>query len=257
MQFICVAIQKGGSAKTTLATTLATTLQERGKKVLLVDTDQQCNATDIYAAQTDGVYTIYDIVVKQDCNDINQAIQHTELGDIIPSDRLMVNAETVLKGDAVNGNYRLKDALENLQEYEYVIFDTNPALNSMLINCLVCSDIVLIPCTADRFGITALSQLNDTLMAVKKRLNPNLEVGGIVISRVKKNTNLVKLRGETLKQIAEALHTRVFKTMIRDSISVQNAQDHQSTVTEFDKRSIAAQDYEALCDEFLEVMEDK
>ena len=125
-----VANQKGGIGKSTTATNLAGILGKKAK-TLLIDADPQGNSTSTYEAKVEDVATLYDVMIDSDRLPIAEAIQHTENGDIVASDPLLVKAEKMLDGD-VEGFYRLKDALEGLEDYKYVVIDTAPSLNIIL-----------------------------------------------------------------------------------------------------------------------------
>ena len=172
MKVFVVAKQKGGIGKTTTATNLAGILTKRAK-TLLIDADPQGNSSSTYQAQIKDVATLYDVMIDSDKLPIDEAIQYCENGDIVASDPLLTKAEKMLDGD-VEGFYRLKDALEELEGYEYVVIDTAPSLNVIMYNCLIAADEVIIPLTADAYARQGISQLYDTIMAVKRRQNANL-----------------------------------------------------------------------------------
>lgn len=124
-KIIAVANQKGGTGKTTTSTCLAGALQLLGKKVLLVDCDAQCNATDTYGAQTEDVCTLFDVMTRQ--GTVEEGIQHCEAGDILPSDNALKDIDEQLVRD-IGKNFRLREALESVSErYDYIVLDTPPA----------------------------------------------------------------------------------------------------------------------------------
>ena len=130
---IAITNQKGGIGKTTTATTLATGLTREGYKALLLDMDPQCNSTDTFRALVYNQATLYDVLIKED--DINEAIQHTEIGDIVAGDPLLAQAEKTLSN--LGRELRLKEALEKLKtEYDFIIIDTPPHLGVLLANAL-------------------------------------------------------------------------------------------------------------------------
>ena len=146
-----IANQKGGIGKTTTATTLAGILNQKGK-TLLIDADPQGNSTSTYQAAIEDTATLYDVMVDEDPVPLDEAVQHMENGDIVASDPLLAKAGKLLDGN-VEGMYRLQDALEMLDGYDYIVIDTAPSLDIVLYNCLIAADEVIIPVTADAFAL--------------------------------------------------------------------------------------------------------
>lgn len=252
MKIIVIANQKGGVGKTTTATSVANILTNQGFKTLLIDADQQGNSTDTYHAEVEGVATLYDVLLEKEENriELKEAIQTTEHGDIVASDPLLMRADEVLRSD-VEGIYRLKDALERLEGYDYVIIDTAPAMDSMLHNCLVAADDVIIPVTTDRYALQGLSKLQKTITAIKKRQNPGLNIAGFVFIKYNARTNLAKEVREEVKIISEKMGTKVFQTVIRDCTKTREAQALRNTVVKYAPNSTTAQDYGALVKEII------
>lgn len=248
MKIIAVANQKGGVGKTTTATALASILKENGYNTLLIDCDTQCNSTDTYGAKSEGVATIYDVLLEDES--IEDAVQHTENGDILAGDYLLRQADEKLK-DNVNGLYRLTDALDSVENYDYVILDTAPVLNSVLFNCLICSDEVIIPVLTDRYSINGLSLLNDTITAVKKRQNPKLSVAGLLLTMYNGQTRLSRETKSALEDIAVAMNTKVFDTAIRRSTKCQEAQAQKKMLIKYAPKSTTAEDYRLFVKELL------
>ena len=251
MQVICIANQKGGIGKTTTATALASILEEKGYKTLLIDADPQGNSTDTYRAISKDTATLYDVVLdREDPLPIMDAIQHTEIGDIVASDPELKTADTSLPNDG-DEYFILQEALEKLEGYEYVVIDTAPADNKLLKNCLIASDKVVIPITADRYAIQGLSDLNKTLVKIKKRNNPKLEIAGLLLVKYKGRQKLAQEVKTSLDDIASMMGTKVFETTIRESTNAQKAQATRTTLIKYAPNCTTAEDYKAFTEELL------
>ena len=245
-EIIAVANQKGGIGKTTTSLALADILRDIGKKVLYIDMDPQCNGTDNYMAQVHGVGTIYDLLVESD----HDCIQTTERGDIIAGDPMLVEAGKKL--DGVSAAHKLKEGLQVIgHNYDYVVLDTPPALSILLTNALTAANKVIIPLTADRFGLQGLVQLHDTIEDVKKYTNPNLKVDGLLLVKYNDRTNLTKGIFESLPEYAKLFNTRIYNTKIRESIKAREAQAKQISLFEWAPGSTTAKDYTDLVSEIL------
>lgn len=251
MKVIVIANQKGGIGKTTTATALASILAEKGFNSLLIDADQQGNSTDTYKAQVEGVATLYDVLLEDNRISIEDAIQETESGKIITSDPLLRKADEILNNN-VEGLYRLQDALNNLKGYDYVIIDTAPAMNSILHNCLIAANEVIIPITADRYGLQGLAQLNDTIHAIKKRQNKTLNIAGLLLVKYNGRTLLGKEVKESLENIAKSMNTKLFNITIRESTKAKEAQAMRKTLIKYAPSSTTAQDYIKFVEELLD-----
>lgn len=251
MKIYIVANQKGGIGKTTTATAIASILKEKGFKTLLIDADQQGNSTDTFRAKIEGVATLYDVLLETEKTPIIEAIQETEHGLIVASDPLLRKADEILNND-VEGLYILQEALEKLKDYDYVIIDTAPAVNSILHNCLICADEIIIPVTADRYSLQGLDKLNDIIQAIKKRQNPKLKVSGLLLVKHHSRTNLSKEVTEVLFKIAEKMGTKLFKTTIRESVKVKESQAMRTTLLKHAPKSTTTIDYKEFIKELLE-----
>ena len=204
---ICIANQKGGIGKTTTATAIASILQEKGYKSLLIDADPQANSTDTYRASYRDVPTLYDVILDyEDPLDINEAIQHTEIGDIIAADPALKKADSIFTDDG-NEYFRLKDSLSSLKDYDYVVIDTAPTDNKLLKNCIIAADKIVIPITADRYAIQGLSDLNKIIQNQKKRNNPSIEIAGLLLIKFKQRQTLAKEVKTALDDISQLMNT--------------------------------------------------
>lgn len=246
---IVVANQKGGVGKTTTALVLQSMYKMAGIKSLFIDFEIQGNGTKVHQALVEDTATTYDVFIDNNVKaeekiHINEAIQHTEYGDIVAHDKLLAIADSMLNSNT-NGNYVVVDALEELSDdYEVVIIDTQPALNKLLIASLIAATHVIIPFTKEDFSMQGLSQLNQTIIDVKKRQNPNLIIEGLLITRVYgKNTLFGDAIMKNLDIIADRMNTKVFKSQIRESTKLKESQSLNMSLFDYDKRSTTAIDY--------------
>lgn len=256
-KIITISNQKGGVGKTATTSALAYGLKERGYKVLVVDADGQCNTSDAFKAKIENEVTLYDLLKKE--APINEAIQHTEYIDIIAGDYLLKQADRIFTD--VGREYLLKEALQPIvQNYDYIVIDTIPALGVMLSNALTAADYVVIPMGADRDSLQGLAQLSAVINQVRQYANSNLKIAGLLITRANKQANIVKSMSTILPGIEESLNVKTFNTKIRENIHVQDARASFMPIIEFkkqnkDKKVIAVEDYNIFIEELLQVME--
>ena len=244
-----VANQKGGIGKSTTATTLAGILSKK-KKTLFIDADPQGNSTSTYQAVIEDQATLYDVMVDSDKLPLEEAIQHMPNGDIVASDPLLTKAEKMLDGD-VEGFYRLKDALEELEGYEYVVIDTAPSLNVIMYNCLIAADEVIIPLTADAYARQGISQLYDTIMAVKRRQNANLKIAGLLLVKYAGRSNLERNTRDEISEQATQMGTKLFDTAIRECVKTKEAQEKKKLLIDYAPKCNTMIDYMEFVDELL------
>lgn len=245
-----IANQKGGIGKTTTATTLAGVLGKKGK-TLLIDADPQGNSTSTYQAVIEDQATLYDVMVDSDPLPIEDAIQHMENGDIVASDPLLAKAGKLLDGN-VEGLYRLQDALDVLDGYDYIVIDTAPSLDVVLYNCLIAADQVIIPVTADAYAMQGLSKLNDTIKAVQKRQNPKLQIAGLLLVKYGGRSKLEKNVREEITDVANQIGTKLFATAIRECVKTKEAQMNKKLLIDYAPNCTTMQDYCAFVEELLD-----
>ncbi len=248
MEVIVVANQKGGIGKTTTALSIASLLPGN---VLFIDGDIQGNSTDTYHAKYEGVATLYDFMFEEN-PDINEVIQHTDVGDIIASDPLLREAEDKLK-NMTGSEFLLADKIELLKglDYDYIVVDTAPAMNQLLVTILYAADKLIIPVTADRYAMQGLSQLFNTIELLQKRYHKDISVEGFLIVRDNPRTLLSKEGKNTIEKIAEMQHTRVFNRTVRECNKIKEAQTARQIITNFEPYCNASMDYKAVVKEIL------
>lgn len=244
-----IANQKGGIGKTTTATTLAGILATKGK-TLLIDADPQGNSTSTYQAVIEDQATLYDVMVDADAIPIEEAIQHMQNGDIVASDPLLAKAGKMLDGN-VEGLYRLQDALDMLDGYEYIVIDTAPSLDVVLYNCLIAADQVIIPVTADAYAMQGLSKLHDTIKAVQKRQNPKLVIAGLLLVKYSGRSNLEKNVREEIQGVAEQIGTKLFTTVVRECVKTKEAQMKKKLLIDYAPNCTTMQDYSEFVEELV------
>ena len=247
MKIIAVSNQKGGVGKTTTATTLAYGLKLRGKKVLLVDCDPQCNSTDTWRAKTaEGNPTLADLLFTNE--KAEECVQHTEIGDILAGDPVLEEAEKHLTG--FSGFFKLKKRLEPLAaSYDHIILDTPPNLGILLQNALIAAEGVIVPVTCGRYSLQGMSRFVDTVNDVKSHPNPELEILGMLLVQYVDRRVLAREVVSGLPDLTEKLGTGVFETKIRRTENVEKAQAHRVPLQRYAPDATAAEDYDALIDE--------
>lgn len=246
-RIIAVANQKGGTGKSTTAAALGAGLLLRGFNVLYVDLDAQGNLS--YTLGTSRGATVLDVLTGQATAE--QAIQHTPQGDAIPAAPALASADTMLT--STGKEYRLKEALEPIKrKYDFIIIDTGPALGILTVNALTACTWAIVPAQADIFSLQGIGQLHTTIDAVKRYCNPDLEIAGILLTRYNPRTVLSRDITAMIDQTAEKLHTKLFTTTIRETVSIKEAQASQAGIYDYAPKSNAAQDYSAFIDELLE-----
>jgi len=247
---IAVCNNKGGVGKTTTAICLAQELKRRGNRVLFVDTDPQCNSTNFYEAEFEGRATMVDLL----CGDskASDTIQTTEKGDVIPSDPELKNADTSVK---VNEKmfFHIRNRLpEVANNYDYIIFDTQPAINITLRNVLAASDYVIIPMEESGFAVNGLMNIAEAV-DMAKNFNPNLQILGILTVKTKDRTKKAARMGDLMDEIAKNIGTTRFNVKIRECVACAEAlTEYYVPLYEYAPNSTTNADYEAFTTEVLE-----
>ena len=241
--------QKGGVGKTTTCVNMAGYLATFGKKTLLLDIDPQGNASSNLGIDKDSKpKTIYDVIV--DDNTIDEVIQSTKVPnlDVIPSDVDLAGAEIEL----VQMNNRekvIRNILKKIKDkYDYICIDCPPSLGLITVNALTACDSVLIPIQCEYFALEGLSQLMYTIKLVKKHLNEDIDVEGVVLTMKDNRSNL----GQSVAQdITKYFGKKVYKTIIPRNVRLAEAPSFGEPIVIYDPKCTGAQAYKALTEEFL------
>lgn len=248
MKVLAIINQKGGVGKSTTALAIGAGLFIKGCSVLYVDLDAQGNLSYTLGADTNGCNAIG---VLQRPETAEYEIQHTEQGDIIASSPALSGADTVIT--ETGKEYRLKEALESLNiKYDYCIIDTPPALGILTINALTACSGAIIPAQADIYSLQGISQLNRTIMTVKRYCNRDLSIMGIVLTRYNSRSVINREVAEMLEQTSRQLHTKLYKAKIRECTAIKESQAIKQNIFNYAPKSNAAADYNALVDEIIE-----
>lgn len=235
--------RRGGVAKTATSHALGAGLPG---KVLFVDLDPQSNLSYDVGAEP-ARYSVMDVLMKS--APAANVIQHTKGGDILPASPGLATADIMI--DGTGKEYRLKEALEGLA-YDHIVIDTPPALGVLTINALTASDTAIIPAQAEIHSLQGIGLLNESIEAVRKYTNPSLFLGGIVCTRYNGRTIISRDMLDNLQAAADELGTKLYKTPIRECVSIREAQALRKSIFEYAPGSNAAKDYRALIDEIME-----
>lgn len=246
---IAIANQKGGVGKTTTTLCLADSLRRLGRRTLVVDLDQQANATRTYGVVTDGVATTYDILTGR-VADAESAVVSTPSGDIIPGDIAMASVEVEMAGMTCRETV-LADSMAGLVAdgtYDYVLVDCSPSLGVVTTNALAFAREVIVPVLVDGYSLDGLGKLMRLVEAVRanRRLNPGLKVSGLLVCQREPRQRLTDAYDEQLPALAERYGTRVLGTSIRRCVRVREAQVRDELLSIYAPSCTTAADYDRL-----------
>ncbi len=247
---IAFANQKGGVGKTTTAVNLGACLAQKGKKVLLVDSDPQGNATSGLGIERQELNNcLYDLLI--DGGDPDTFICHSGIAnlDLIPSTIKLAGAEVELVS-LIGREYRLKEGLKRIvSRYAFILIDCPPSLGLLTLNALSFAVKVLIPIQCEYYALEGLGQLLNTFHAVRNFLNSHLEVFGVVLTMYDSRTNLSQ---QVAEEVRKVFGGKVFDTIVPRNVRLSEAPSFGKPVVLYDQSSAGAQAYQSLSQEVLE-----
>ncbi|MBE5964434.1 MAG: ParA family protein [Lachnospiraceae bacterium] len=253
-RIIAIANQKGGVGKTTTSINLSACLAEAGKKVLTIDIDPQGNTTSgLGVDKNDSLNTVYGLLIGE-C-EIEDAILKNiyENLDLIPSNVDLAGAEIDLIG-IDNREYVLKKHIEKVRDnYDFIIIDCPPSLTMLTVNAMTTADTVLVPIQCEYYALEGLTQLIHTINLVKKRLNPDLEMEGVVFTMFDARTNLSL---QVVENVKANLKQTIYKTIIPRNVRLAEAPSHGLPINIYDSKSAGAESYRLLAEEVISRGED-
>ena len=248
-RIIAIANQKGGVGKTTTAINLSACLAEKGQKVLAIDMDPQGNMSSGLGLDKNSVEkTIYDLIIGE--SEVEEVLQKNALEnmDILPANVDLSAAEIELIG-IDEKEYIVKKAIEKIKDaYDYVIIDCPPSLSMLTINAMTTADSVLVPIQCEYYALEGLSQLIHTVELVKERLNPVLEIEGVVFTMYDARTNLSL---QVVENVKDNLQQNIYKTIIPRNIRLAEAPSYGMPINQYDAKSAGADSYRRLANEVM------
>ena len=247
---IAISNQKGGVGKTTTAVNLSAALAELGMKVLLIDIDPQGNASTCFGFDKHGDYnSIYELLLGE-CS-VSDALVSTEYErlDLIPSHVNLAGAEIELIG-VDNKEFLLAEAVKPIRDnYDFILIDCPPALNSLSLNAMTTADSVMIPIQTEFLALEGLSQMIVSTHLIQERLNNRLTIEGVVFTMFDGRTNL---SNQVVENVYENLTENIFKTVIPRNVRLSEAPSYGQTILNYDSRSSGAAAYRKLAEELLQ-----
>lgn len=246
---IAIANQKGGVGKTTTAINLSAALAQKGKQILVVDSDPQGNATSGFGIDKNSLdNTIYELLLGE-CSIQDCIIKNVfENLSVLPANVNLAAAEIEMIG-VDKKEYILKQEVDWVKEdYDFIIIDCPPSLSMLTVNAMTTADSVLVPIQCEYYALEGLSQLIHTINLVKERLNEDLDIDGVVFTMYDSRTNL---SGQVVENVKANLKQNVYNTLIPRNIRLAEAPSHGMPICFYDPKSVGAENYAALAEEVI------
>lgn len=246
---ISIANQKGGVGKTTTSINLSAALAEKGKKVLVIDSDPQGNATSGLGIEKTSVDdSLYQVLI--DAVSLEEAIKKTDFDNlyVVASDVNLAGAEIELIGTPEQ-EYILKKKIETvIDKFDYILIDCPPSLNILTVNAMTASDSIIVPIQCEFYALEGLSQLLRTVDLVRSRLNRKLQVEGVVFTMFDSRTNLST---QVVEDVRQNLNYPVFNSVIPRNVRLAEAPSHGLPITQYEPKSSGAIAYIKLAEEII------
>lgn len=248
-RIIAVANQKGGVGKTTTTINLSASLAVKGQKVLVIDMDPQGNTTSGFGIDKNALEnTVYELILGE-CS-VQECLLKNVIDNvsIIPSNVNLAAAEIELIG-VEKKEYILKNEVDWIKDqFDFIVIDCPPSLSMLTVNAMTTADTVLVPIQCEYYALEGLSQLIHTVNLVRERLNPNLDIEGILFTMYDARTNLSM---QVVENVKSHLNQRIYKTMIPRNIRLAEAPSYGMPINLYDPRSSGAESYMALAEEVM------
>ncbi len=245
-KIVAIVNQKGGVGKTTTCVNLTAALKQAGKRVLLCDFDPQANATSGMGVDKSVSNGVYDVLING--KDVRSAIVSTRYGDVLPSSKALAGAGIEMI-ELEGRQFLLKKALDQVRvDYDFIFIDCPPSLELLTLNALCAADSLLVPVQGEYYALEGLSDLMNTVRIVRRGMNPNLNMEGVLLTMFDGRTNLAI---QVAREVKRFFPGKVYATVVPRNVRLSEAPSHGKPITAYDRTCRGAEAYTALAAEFL------